>query len=109
MSATFTDALPVTATSRYSAFTWCPYEETGRTTGTLTIHTDRTDAVYAVAEFGTRWEGRAFALTKVEGGSDQESGNYDVFISARDRNADVCDCKGFAFGRGKPCKHVEAM
>jgi hypothetical protein len=102
----FIEILPATRSSPHNGITWVPVGEPG--TGTLTVDTARSRVVYAVAEFPTTWHGRAFRLTKLGPGTDPESDCYHVFVSPDPR---VCrrDCRGFTFGRGRPCKHIEAV
>jgi hypothetical protein len=115
---TFTEVLPATKSSENNAMQWTPGEVPG--TGTLVVHTQRASVCYRVTEFATDW-GRGFHLTK-DGtpGSDAASESYDVLV-CRDplpdcgpaaggshREGHRCDCKGFTFGRGKPCKHITA-
>jgi hypothetical protein len=72
------------------------------------VDTDRSRTVYHVREEQTAWEGRAFRLDVIRGGTDPESEFYHVFagVNPADRS---CDCKGFTYGRGKPCKHISAI
>jgi hypothetical protein len=100
------ELLPATRSSKHNGITWEPAEAPG--TGTLTVDTARSRVVYAVAEFPTNWDGRAFTFSKLDPETDPESDAYDVFVGP-DPRACRCDCKGFAFGRGRPCKHVEAV
>jgi hypothetical protein len=99
------EILPATRSSRHNGITWVPADATG--TGTLTVDTVRSRVVYAVAEFPTTWSGRAFRLVKHDGGTDPESESYHVVVSP-DPRQHRCDCKGWTFGRGRPCKHVLA-
>lgn len=104
--ATFTEVLPATKSSKHTAMNWTPEPDAaGR--GKLTVHTDRASVTYAVTEFGTPWDGRAFHFEKVTAGTDKESAAEDVFV-CRNGQDHHCSCKGFAYGRGKPCKHVSA-
>ncbi len=84
---------------------WTPSEHSGR--GELVVHTARASVTYAVTEFPTPWDGRAFHLVKESEGTDAESDSYDVFCH-RGGQDHQCSCKGFAYGRGKPCKHIAA-
>lgn len=56
---------------------------------------------YAVSEFPTRWDGRAFRLDK----SDNVT-HYNVFVCRRGQNT-CCDCLGFESSH--TCKHVDAI
>ncbi|WP_439625956.1 SWIM zinc finger family protein [Gemmata sp.] len=104
MPATFTELLPPTKSAPRSGLRWTP---TGPGCGLLVIERPRAVATYAVAEFQTPWEGRAFHLVCLGGQSDAGAESYDVF-AARNGQDHRCDCKGFSYGRGKPCKHVLA-
>jgi len=104
---TFIEKLWDTASSKHNGIAWTP-DADGTAAGTLTIEMGKRSSVaYRLSEFGTPWSGRAFRLVKAEAGGDPESNTYCVFV-ARSGRGHVCDCRGFAFGRGKPCKHVEA-
>ncbi len=94
------------ATGTHGVMDWKPDTQPG--TGTLTIKAGRSTATYRVAETRTDWNGRAFHLTKLAGGTDRENEAYDVFVCTGPKDSHQCDCKGFAFGKGKPCKHVNA-
>jgi SWIM zinc finger len=72
----------------------------------LLIKQKRVYCGYRVAEFPCDWDGRAFRMVKAGEGSDPESDSYDVFCSRS--QVHQCSCKGFAYGRGKPCKHIAA-
>jgi hypothetical protein len=102
---TYTEVLPAQKSSPHNAINWTPAEQAG--CGTLVVHTARASVAYAVTEFGTAWEGRAFHLVKEGRGTDPESSAYDVFIH-RGGQDHQCSCAGFAYGRGKPCKHILA-
>jgi hypothetical protein len=103
--ATLTEVLPATKSSEHNAMNWTPGEVPGR--GSLTVHTARASCCYRVTEFGTDW-GRAFRLVKDgTAGADATSESYDVLV-CRDPRGHRCDCKGFIYGRGKPCKHIAA-
>lgn len=102
--ATMTEVLPATKSSDHNALSWTAGERKG--TGSLTVHTARASCCYTVTEFDTDW-GRGFHLAKLTPGSDAESEAYDVLV-CRDPRQSRCDCKGFTYGRGKPCKHVAA-
>jgi hypothetical protein len=58
---------------------------------------------YLVTEFPTNWDGRAFTLAKMDG-----SETYRLFVAPNEQDHQ-CDCAGFAYGRGKACRHIEAM
>jgi hypothetical protein len=105
MAEQFTEVLESTKSSKNSAMTWTPGKIAG--CGVLVVHMQRVSTTYTVNEFRTDWTGRGFRLEKVEGGSDKEETAYNVFCS-RD-GSHVCDCKGFYYGKGKPCKHINAV
>jgi hypothetical protein len=102
---TFTEVLPATLSNPHAGIDWTPGVFPG--CGVLSIKQKRCYCSYVVTEFACGWDGRAFRMRKVEGqaGSDAEGESYDVFCH-RGRQDHRCDCKGFEFGRGKPCKHV---
>jgi len=104
---TFIELLPPTKTAPKSGIRWTP-GASGK--GLLSIEAPRKCACYAVCEFPTTWAGRAFHFECFGGQSDRDSltEGYDVFF-ARNPRETRCDCKGFAFGKGKPCKHIEAV
>jgi hypothetical protein len=99
--ATFTEVLPATQTHANRAMTW---EPAGNGCGVLAITDTKTHTRYGVCRrpIGKGFAGVAFKLTKADG---------EVYcVRVGDAAEDVsCDCKGFAFGRGKPCKHVAAV
>lgn len=105
---TFIEKLWDTASSKGNGIEWTPDAE-GVAAGLLTIDMGKRSSVaYRFCEFATTWDGRAFRFAKVTAGTDPESDTYSVFV-ARSGRGHVCDCKGFAFGRGRNCKHVEAV
>ncbi|MCE9561106.1 MAG: hypothetical protein K8U57_03530 [Planctomycetes bacterium] len=103
--ATYNDLLPATATEPKGAgFKWTPGILPG--CGVLVIEQRRAVATYTVAELPTRWEGRAFQLSKIDGGTDNDETGYSVFI-CRAGQDHLCGCKGFS--RWHSCKHVAAL
>ena len=103
---TYTEVLPATKSSPANALNWTAGHTPG--TGTLTVHTARASVTYRVAPIATEWAGKAFRLVKDgTAGTDAESDAYDVFCAADGRRHE-CGCKGFVYGRGKPCKHIAA-
>lgn len=101
--------LPPTATDAAPRMAWTPHVETNGRTGTLAIRCGRTAAVYRVEELPTGsqgWTGRAFTLRKIGKGTSGE--RYAVFCAAPG-GFDLCECAGFAYGHGKPCKHLLAV
>jgi hypothetical protein len=106
MSHTLIEILPSQSSSPNNAIQWTPGSKTG--TGILIVHVLRASTTYRVTEFGTAWNGRAFHLIKDGSGTDPESDSYDVYCG-RNGQDHQCSCKGFAYGRGKPCKHVLAV
>lgn len=103
---TFSEVLPATRGSEHNAIRFTP-SETVPHAGLLTIDTARARVEYLLAEFPADG-GRAFRLEKITAGTDAESEIYDVFCG-RPGLGDLCTCKGFAYGRGKPCKHLLAV
>jgi hypothetical protein len=99
-----TEILPKNAAG-HQAIRWTPGEFPG--TGVLHIDQKRASVAYVVTTFDTSWHGVAVRLTKFEGegGTDPEEPAYDVFCAANGQDCQ-CSCKGFAYGRGKPCKHI---
>lgn len=104
---TFTDDLPPTKSAPQSGIQWTP---TKPGCGLLIVEKPRQVATYAVTEFQTPWDGRAFHFVCLGGQSDKEAApeGYDVFFY-RGGQDHQCSCKGFAHGRGKLCKHLEAV
>ena len=102
---TYTEVLPATKSSEHNAMQFTPGEAPG--CGLLVVHTARASVTYRVTEFATDW-GRAFHFTK-DGtpGTDAQSEAYDVLV-CRDPRGHRCDCKGFSYGHGRPCKHITA-
>lgn len=76
--------------------------------GVLEIATPKQATEYVVTEFPCGFPGRAFHLAKITSGTDPESEAYDCFV-ARSGSGHTCDCKGFVYGRNKPCKHLNAV
>jgi hypothetical protein len=108
---TYIEALPATKSSKYNGIRWTTdtvQTDSPAAAGVMQIDTARGRTVYKVVEFGTGWDGRAFHFSKISGGTDAESEAYDVFV-CRSGGAHQCDCKGFAYNRGKPCKHIESI
>jgi predicted nucleic acid-binding Zn finger protein len=101
MPATFTEVLEPTATHKNRALTWMP-AATG--VGVLTVTDSRIHVRYGVCELpvGKGFSGRAVKLSKADGEV------YCVRVGER-AGDDHCDCKGFSYGRGKPCKHISAL
>lgn len=60
---------------------------------------------YSVEEFDAAadFSGRAFTLVRAD-----KKESYAVLVS-RDPRQQHCDCAGWAYGRGKPCKHITAL
>lgn len=102
----YTELLPPTKSAPRSGYRWTP---TGPGCGLLIIEKPRVMATYAVREFPSPWHGRAFHFECRGGQTDKEGAaeGYDVFVARNERDH-RCDCKGFAYGRGKPCKHIMA-
>lgn len=105
MPATFTATLPATKSSKHNSFCYTPDE--GRAgEGVLTIGTQKAITTYHVTELETGWDGRAFRLDVIRGGTDPDSEHYSVFVAANPQDRQCC-CKGFSY-KGH-CKHVAAM
>jgi hypothetical protein len=97
------EVLPEQA-SQKSAMTWVPVAPA---VGVLRIDTTRVSVTYRVEELPAP-DGRAFRFTKADKrAGDAEGDDYTPFVGRVPR-LDTCDCKGFVFGRGKPCKHLNA-
>jgi hypothetical protein len=98
--ATFTETLAPTKTSAHRACTWTPVKAG---VGVLTVSDKRTHTKYAVCELPVArgFGGRAFKLTKTTGE------HYCVRVNGE--HDSTCDCAGFAYGRGKACKHIDAV
>lgn len=110
MATVYTEVLPERKSSKRSAINWQPAtdNEFSPVAGTLTIHTDRATTRYAVSEFPSGWDGRAFTLVKLgaapdEGGRD---GSYSCFV-ARNGQDQLCECRGFQ-SHGH-CKHLDSV
>lgn len=102
----YTDLLPPTKSAPKAGYRWSP---TGPGRGLLIIESPGRMATYAAGEFPCQWDGRAFHLSCVGGQTDPEGAadGYNVFV-ARGGHGHRCDCRGFSYGRGKPCKHILA-
>jgi hypothetical protein len=97
------EVLPEQA-SQKSEMTWVPVAPA---VGVLRIDTTRTSVTYRVEELPAP-DGRAFRFSKTDkAAGDPEGDDYTPFVG-RVTRLDTCDCRGFIFGRGKPCKHVNA-
>jgi hypothetical protein len=108
--ATFTELLPPQKSDPHLGLTWTPGTVPG--TGRLVIQGKRSFTAYAVVEMPTEWDGTAAKLVKFADtpGLDRGSDAYEVFVARPgSRDFDQCSCKGFAYGRGKACRHVEAV
>lgn len=108
----YTEKLPPSKTEPnrgFKLFRWSP-EATAEshTVGTILFETPKTSCEFLVSEFPTSW-GRGFHLEKMCGavGDDKEATSYDVLVCGKGNHQ--CDCKGFAFGKGKPCRHILAL
>lgn len=102
----FTELLPPTKSSRHNGILYTP-DPGHAARGTLVVHTARASVTYLVTEFPTPWDGRAFHLAKVTPGTDPESDAEDVFVGRNGADRQ-CSCKGFAYGKGRSCKHLHA-
>ncbi len=106
----YTDLLPETKSETHGAFTWAPEgaNATSHVAGVLTLTGKRSHCRYRVEEFPADM-GRGFMLFKLDAGSDKSEERYACFTPTSRNVAAQCECKGFAFGRGKPCKHLAAV
>jgi hypothetical protein len=109
---TYLEALPASKThGTHRRVRWTPHPAAASCScdGTLEISqgkTGRDSVTYALTEFpvGAGFgAGRAVRLDKADG-----SESYGVFVAADGRHHQ-CDCAGFAYGRGKPCKHIDGV
>ena len=105
---TFIEILPATKTSKNWGITFIKPEGIEAVCGKLVIESRGTHVEYRLTEFSCGWDGRAFYLTKLTEGTDSESESYDCFV-ARNGQDKRCDCKGFIYGKGRPCKHLESI
>ena len=102
---TMTEVLPATKSSKSNAVTWVAGEKPG--TGLVTILSTRAaNCRYAVEEFACDG-GRGFMLFKLDAGTDATEERYACFLSTK--MPMHCECKGFAYGRGKACRHLAAL
>jgi hypothetical protein len=100
---TYTDLLPATKSDPKGA--GIDFTPAGGG-GLLVVKQKRVYAAYAVSEFATGWDGRAFALVKLTEGSDPTEERYHCFL-ARNGQDRRCDCKGFVYAGH--CKHLSAL
>ncbi len=98
------EMLPATKSSKHSNITWTASSERAGC-GHLVISVDRIRVEYLVCEFGSPWPGRSWHFAKVTPGSDKTSAAEDVFIGRNGQDRQ-CSCRGYAYGKGAPCKHV---
>lgn len=112
----YIDRLPDTKSEKGRGFTFYKFDTDHsdgftHTVGTLTIESPGHRIEYLVDEFPTGWDGRGFHLAKLCGAIGDTSPHdtaYDVFVCRNGQDC-RCDCKGFTYGRGKPCKHIAAV
>lgn len=107
MSAKFIDVLPATKTSPHNELTWQP-SATVRNAGLLTLDTNHR-VTYLVAELAGTATVRSFCFAKTAEtpGSDLEAESYTVRVGNAGQVVH-CECKGFKYGKGRACKHIEA-
>jgi hypothetical protein len=107
MPVTFTELLPATKSSRHNGINWTP-SATGQG-GLLTVHTAHKSVEYLVVEMEIQWDGRAFLFAKTDKGkgTDAESDSYTVYCGRNGQDFS-CSCKGFIYGCGTLCKHLNA-
>jgi hypothetical protein len=105
---TFTETLPATKSNPHTAITWTPSGAVPRA-GLLTITSKRVAVTYLVVEMEESPPVRNFLFAKSDAtpGSDKEESSYTVSVGVAGSPMG-CTCKGFAYGRGKLCKHIEA-
>jgi hypothetical protein len=101
----FVTRLPATKSSKFNSLAWTP-DPMRSNEGLLTVGTAKAITTYGVTEMETAWEGRAFKLDVIRGGTDPESEFYHVFAANNPQDRS-CDCKGFTY-KGH-CKHVAAV
>jgi hypothetical protein len=105
MSEPFVEILPATKSSKRNGIRWEPSDRPGE--GVLVVEMGRTSrTVYHVREEQTAWDGRAFRLDVIRGGTDSESEFYHVFIANNPQDRS-CECRGFHFTGH--CKHLSAV
>lgn len=99
----YEELLPERASGK-AGIRWVP---TGAVSGILSIDDKNGSAAYVLHEVPARGYGREFRLDCAGGQSDSTVLNYTVCCGADGR--DSCNCRGFAFGKGKPCRHLLAV
>lgn len=102
------EVLPATKSSPHTAIRWTPSTTTPRA-GLLVIQRKRIDCCYLVIELEARPPVRSFLFAKSAEtpGSDPTESSYTVSVGVAGSPV-ACTCKGFTYGRGKNCVHVEA-
>jgi hypothetical protein len=96
----FCELMTPTKSEPHRCYRWEPAHDSMWRVGVLTIEGDRTTTTYEVDETAAD-VGRAFTLRKPAGGF--------YCVDVRGFAADRCDCYDFENGRGKLCKHLEAL
>lgn len=108
----YMDRLPDTKSEKGRGFQFRRFEyPTDSLVGVLRIESPGKRVEFAVDEFPTGWDGRGFHLAKLDGAigkHDEECQSYDVFVGRNGQDC-RCDCRGFVFGKGKKCRHLEAV
>lgn len=100
MTATFTEVLPKTASTKGNAINWTP---SANGSGLLTIHAGCKSTDYRLTPLATTW-GRGFTLAKLDG-----SERYCVLVG-KPGEASRCDCPAGCYRESSriPCKHIAA-
>ena len=99
---TYSELLPAQKSNK-AGIRWVPMTATS---GALSIDSKRDSAAYVVTEVPARGHGREFRFDCAGGQSDATVTAYSVFCGFDGSSA--CNCKGYQYGKGKPCKHVLA-
>lgn len=100
MPTTFTELLKPSKSAGTRVMRWEPVKDSLWRVGVLTLEDRRESQQYEVDETATDI-GRAFTLRKPAGGF--------YCVDIKGWGADSCTCKGFEYGQGKPCRHLEAI
>jgi hypothetical protein len=108
MPATMTEILPATKSSPHTAIRFTASGTTPRA-GVLTIQSKRAECTYLVVEMQCNPPVRNFLFCKSDEtrGTDKGESTYTVSVGVAG-SPTGCTCKGFSYGRGKNCKHIEA-
>lgn len=101
-------SLRASKSDAHRSITWTP-SATVRHAGLLTIQGKRSNCAYLVVEMEASYPVRNFLMVKSDAtpGTDKSETHYTVSVGVAGSPMG-CTCKGFIYGRGKPCKHLEA-